>query len=89
MGKMKSTVHIKKVESYSVDKIESFIHEALAVINKKGTLFSIGEKVLLKPNLLRGFTPERCVTTHPAVIEAICRVLKAVSYTHLTLPTKA
>ena len=76
MGKMKSTVHIKKVESYSIDKIESFIHEALAVIDRKETLFSIGEKVLLKPNLLRGFTPENCVTTHPAVGEAMCRVLK-------------
>ena len=69
---MKSKVYIQKVESYSIDKIESLIHEVLAVMDRKEILFSIGEKVLLKPNLLRGFTPAGCVTALPAVIEAIC-----------------
>ncbi len=29
-----------------------------------------GQRVLLKPNLLGGFAPERAVTTHPAVVRA-------------------
>ncbi len=82
---MKSKVHIKKVESYSIDKIESFVREALSVIDKRGTLFSIGHKVLLKPNLLRGFRPEHCVTTHPTVVEAMCRVLKDYSIGQITI----
>jgi len=82
---MKSKVHIKKVESYSIDKIELFIHEALSIIDKKGSLFSTGQKVLLKPNLLRGFSPEHCVTTHPKVIEAMCRVLKDYSIGQITI----
>ncbi len=85
MIKMKSKVHIKKVESYSIDKIELFIHEALSIIDKKGSLFSTGQKVLLKPNLLRGFSPEHCVTTHPKVIEAMCRVLKDYSIGQITI----
>ena len=49
MGTMKSKVHIQKIESYSLDKVESFVREALSVIDEKGTLFSTGQKVLLKP----------------------------------------
>jgi len=82
---MNSNVHIKKIESYSIDKIESFIHEALSIIDKKGPLFSTGQKVMLKPNLLRGFSPEHCVTTHPKVIEAVCRVLKDYSIGQITI----
>ena len=38
-------------------------------------LFPPGEKVLLKPDLLHGLEPDRCVTTHPAVVAAIARLL--------------
>jgi len=82
---MKSKVYIKKVKSYSITQIESFIQEALSIIDEKGTLFSKGQKVLLKPNLLRGFSPEHCVTTHPTVIEAMCRVLKDYSIGQITV----
>ena len=82
---MKSKVHIKKVESYSIDKIELFVREALSIIDKTKSLFSTGQKVLLKPNLLRGFSPENCVTTHPKVVEAMCRVLKDYSIGQITI----
>ncbi|MBC8283080.1 MAG: DUF362 domain-containing protein [Nitrospinae bacterium] len=82
---MKSKVHIQKIESYSLDKVESFVREALSVIDEKGTLFSTGQKVLLKPNLLRGFSPEHCVTTHPKVVEAMCRVLRDYSVGQITI----
>ncbi len=85
MGTMKSKVHIQKIESYSLDKVESFVREALSVIDEKGTLFSTGQKVLLKPNLLRGFSPEHCVTTHPKVVEAMCRVLRDYSVGQITI----
>jgi len=35
---MKSKVSIKKVESYSIDKIEFFVHEALSLIDKTESL---------------------------------------------------
>ena len=82
---MKSKVHIKKIKSYSIDKIESFIREALSIIDKKEDLFSAGQKVLLTPNLLRGFSPEHCVTTPPTVVEAMCRVLRDYSIGQITI----
>tara|TARA_B100000686_G_scaffold226649_1_gene233945 strand:- start:874 stop:1839 length:966 start_codon:yes stop_codon:yes gene_type:complete len=82
---MKSKVHIKKLDSYSLEKAEYFIRDIVSGINGKNPLFSAGQKVLLKPNLLRGFTPEQCVTTHPVIVEAMCRVLKDFSVNNITI----
>jgi uncharacterized protein (DUF362 family) len=82
---MKSKVHLQKINTYSLDKVESFVRDALSVIDEKGSLFSSGQKVLLKPNLLRGFSPKNCVTTHPVVVESICRVLKDYSVGQITI----
>ena len=73
---MKSKVHLQKIADYSLDNVEQFIRDSLKVLDPEASLFGPGQKVLLKPNLLRGFNPERCVTTHPVVVEAVCRVLK-------------
>lgn len=35
-----------------------------------------GWKVLIKPNLLFGISPEKCVTTHPAIVEAALKMVK-------------
>jgi uncharacterized protein (DUF362 family) len=76
---MKSKVHLQKIENYSLDNVEQFVRDSLKALDSGTPLFSFGQKVLLKPNLLRGFKPERCVTTHPVVMEAVCRVLKDLS----------
>jgi uncharacterized protein (DUF362 family) len=82
---MKSKVHLQKIKTYSLEKIESFVRDALSVIDEKNSLFSSGQKVLLKPNLLRGFSPKNCVTTHPMVVESVCRVLKDYSVGQITI----
>lgn len=35
-----------------------------------------GEKILLKPNLLKSSTPEGCATTHPEIIKAFIEIIK-------------
>ena len=82
---MKSKVHLQKIKNYSLDSIEQFIRNSLEVLDPKSSMFSSGQKVLLKPNLLRGFIPERCVTTHPVVVEAMCRVLKDLSVSQIVI----
>jgi uncharacterized protein (DUF362 family) len=82
---MKSKVHLQKIESYSLDSVEKFVRDSLKVLDPEACLFSPGQKVLLKPNLLRGFKPERCVTTHPVVMEAVCRVLKDQSVSQIVI----
>ena len=73
---MKSKVLLQKLYSYHTNHIESFVRESVNLLENQRQLFSPSNKILLKPNLLRGFEPGRCVTTHPALIETVCRVLK-------------
>ena len=72
---MKSKILLRKIDSYRSDHIESFVQESVNLLENKRQLFGPTNKILLKPNLLRGFDPEKCVTTHPALIDAVCRIL--------------
>ncbi len=44
-----------------------------------------GKKVVIKPNLLLGYAPERAATTHPAVVEAVARLVKTYGAASVTL----
>jgi len=70
---MKEKVSVVKCESYDEKLVLEKVREALNLIDfeiKQGT------NVLLKPNALMGKDPEEAVTTHPAIISAVCRILK-------------
>lgn len=73
---MKSKIVLRKINSYSLGEVETFVRDTVDLFSASGQLFTAGQKVLLKPNLLRSGKPERCITTHPVVLEAVCRVLK-------------
>jgi len=72
---MKSAILIHKVPDYRPEAILGFVEKSFALAAEGGQGFGPGQRVLLKPNLLRAFAPERAVTTHPAVLEAVCRAL--------------
>jgi uncharacterized protein (DUF362 family) len=82
---MKSQVYLQKLDSYSLDGVVQFVRNSLKVLDPEASMFGHGQKVLLKPNLLRGFKPDRCVTTHPVVIEAVCQILKDLSVSHIVI----
>lgn len=44
-----------------------------------------GRRVALKPNLLLGYAPEKCTTTHPALVEAAGRLMKEWGASSVTL----
>jgi len=73
---MKTKVLLRKITSYELEAVERFVRDSFKGVAAQSTSFKSGQKVLLKPNLLRAFSPERCVTTHPVILEAVCRVLK-------------
>ena len=66
-------VSVLKCSSYDVEEIYRVIKKSLLDIN-----FEIpkNKKVLLKPNVLSQKKPETAVDTHPAVIDALCKLLK-------------
>ncbi len=68
-------VHIKKFHDYDVNKINLFFGEVFRNLKIDEKLKGL-KKILIKPNLLGAYLPERAVTTHPAVLEALILYLK-------------
>jgi len=62
-------VFFKSCKSYDLETLLPVVEDLLEKYKEK--LPVEGNKVLLKPNLLKGFAPEYAVTTHPKFIEAI------------------
>ncbi|MCL1826990.1 MAG: DUF362 domain-containing protein [Candidatus Cloacimonetes bacterium] len=72
---MTKKVIIKENKQYTLPEIEQSIREIFAELCVFD--FLKGKKtVLLKPNLLGAHHPDKAVTTHPFVLEAVIRTLK-------------
>ncbi|MCX7787155.1 MAG: DUF362 domain-containing protein [Spirochaetes bacterium] len=73
---MKSRVVLLHCPTYDLTTVQSTLQRGIDLLGGLSTLFRKGEKILLKPNLLYGQSPQRCVTTHPVVFEGIIRILQ-------------
>ena len=68
---MKNTeVFIEKIAEYDLEKILRFLRHTMEKIDFWKKLQN-KKTILLKPNMLGAFKPEKAVTTHPVVIEAL------------------
>jgi len=52
------------------------LREGIDLLGGISLFVKSGEKIVLKPNILFGSDPEKCVTTHPAVFRAAGNLLK-------------
>lgn len=64
------TVALYKCESYSSALIDEIVQKCLSLRK-----FSHGNKVFIKANMLSARAPEKCVTTHPVIVESVARAL--------------
>lgn len=71
---MGNKVAVVCCNNYDKQKVQFAINRCLKLINFK---FDHIHSVLIKPNLAWPATPDQAVTTHPAVILALCKMLKA------------
>lgn len=76
MENKKSRVVIMGCESYDNELVYEKLKAAIELLGGIGQFVNEQERILLKPNLLRGKTPDAAITTHPAVFEAMIRLLK-------------
>ena len=74
---MSSVVSIVRCENYDPDRVSRAVHRALEPLGGIGRFVKQGDQVLLKPNMLSAKVPERGVTTHPAVLEAMVEEVRA------------
>jgi uncharacterized protein (DUF362 family)/ferredoxin len=65
-----------KVFSESCPDYKSASAAALKLLDKLKLKIPAHGKVLLKPNLLMPASPEKAVTTHPAVVDGVCRWIR-------------
>lgn len=63
-----------RAESYDVDEVRRAVTRGMDLLGGAGKFAKPGQKVLLKPNLLIGEVPDKCVTTHPAVFRAVAEL---------------
>ena len=74
-AEQKSTVAIARCATYEPGDVSRAVGEVLEHLGGMSRFVSPGEKVLLKPNLLSAKGPDRAITTHPAVIEAVIKLI--------------
>lgn len=75
----KSTVALVQCSSYNEDAVYSAVSKGVELLGGIHRFAAAGEKILLKPNVLVGTHPDRCVSTHPAVLKAVGRLFKKVT----------
>jgi uncharacterized protein (DUF362 family)/Pyruvate/2-oxoacid:ferredoxin oxidoreductase delta subunit len=65
------SVAIETCDSYDLDSVYTAIKQGLDAVQ-----FRIVPRisVLLKPNIIGQNTPDQAVTTHPSVVDAVCRI---------------
>lgn len=77
-------VSVCQVASYDAGLLREAVDRHFQRLNL-AKLITPGIKVLLKPNLLAGRDPSVCVTTHPAVIQAVADWLRSHGAGEITL----
>ena len=70
-----STVSLIRCETYERDALAEALRRAVDLIGGIGSFVRPGDKVLLKPNLLAARSPENRVTTDPAVVHVVARMV--------------
>ncbi len=71
----KNIVSIVKIQNYNPDKVKSAIAKSIEPLGGMNAFVNKGQKVLLKPNILLGLSPDKAATTHPAVIAAVAELV--------------
>ncbi|MBK5252464.1 MAG: DUF362 domain-containing protein [Peptostreptococcaceae bacterium] len=71
-----SKVVVVRCETYDREVVYEKVRVGLDFLGGLNVFFDSSEKILIKPNLLASSMPDKCVTTHPAVFEAVVRIMK-------------
>jgi uncharacterized protein (DUF362 family)/Pyruvate/2-oxoacid:ferredoxin oxidoreductase delta subunit len=68
-------VSVSRCADYEPAHVAAALGEVVDRLGGINRFVQAGQRVLVKPNLLTALPPERAVTTHPAVVEAVVRLV--------------
>jgi uncharacterized protein (DUF362 family)/Pyruvate/2-oxoacid:ferredoxin oxidoreductase delta subunit len=71
-----SDVSIVRCADYDSGRILGALRRAVDLLGGMGAFVKPGERVLIKPNLLKASPPAEAVTTHPEIIRAVIRLVR-------------
>ncbi|MBU0634580.1 MAG: DUF362 domain-containing protein [Candidatus Omnitrophica bacterium] len=71
-----STVSLVRCADYNFQQTYKAVKAAIGLVGGIDKFVLPGQKVLIKPNLLRAARPDEAVTTHPEFVRAVIRVFK-------------
>ena len=66
------------VENYTQETVSNAIKIIIDNLGGIEKFVSSGQTVFLKPNLVAPMEPEKCATTHPAVVHAVAKLCKSI-----------
>ena len=69
-------VAIVRCESYQPEVLRRSLLEGLDLLGGIDALLHPAQHILLKPNLFAAASPERALTTHPALVRTLCMLLQ-------------
>lgn len=78
------TVHVLKTETYDRETVYASVKRHFEAFDVRSRL-KPETRVLIKPNLLAARRPETAATTHPAIVEAVIRLLREYGVTQITV----
>ena len=74
---MSQPVAIAPCADYAPERVAQAVERAAGLLGGMPRFVRSGQNVLLKVNLLSASPPEKAITTHPAVVEAVARMVQA------------
>ena len=75
---MFNTVSLVKCNNYNQEQVDMAVKKSIELLGGIDKFVKKGQTVALKVNLVTRANPEKCVTTHPAVVEAVVKLVEAV-----------
>ncbi len=72
---MNQRVALVRCADYDLDAVTEAVRQAMDLLGGMAAFVQPGQRVLLKPNIVRGVDPERAVSTHPALVAAVATLV--------------
>lgn len=71
-----SEVVLVSCATYDEQTVQEAVQKGLTLLGGAGQFVQPGEKILIKPNLLVGDSPEKCISPHPSVFRAVLQAFQ-------------
>ena len=71
-----ATVALVRCETYDYELVSKAVEKGLSLLGGMEQFVVSGEKILLKPNILAGDSPDKCIGPHPTVFKAVAKAFQ-------------